>query len=132
MNAMNPDLIVCQEFYDSGHPGAGRDSFLTNVLNVNQPGQWGGQYLDVGSGEGMGVFWKRAVVETTFNYSGIATGGPRTVFLFGVRIKGYPNSTFFRIYAMHLKAGNTAPDSSDLSASGTTSPSSKIIFCPRP
>jgi endonuclease/exonuclease/phosphatase family metal-dependent hydrolase len=110
MAAMNPDLIVCQELYDNGNFGAGRDSFLTNVLNVIQPGQWSGTYIDVGSGEGMGLFWKSAVV-TPFNIQAVADGGPRSVLLAGIRVVGYPNGTFFRLYGMHLKAGNTAADS---------------------
>ncbi len=108
--ALDPDLLVCQEL-DSG---AGKDSFLVNVLGVVEPGQWSGQWIDVNSGEGMAVFWKPAKV-TAFNFTGVTTSGPRLVALFGLRIVGYPTSVFFRIYSMHFKAGNPTTSPSDSS-----------------
>ena len=102
MAALDPDIIFCQEL----NTNAGKDSFLVNVLGVIQPGQWTGQWIDVNSGEGMGVFWKTAKA-TIFNIGAITDpNGPRKVMLCGIRIPGYPNATFFRAYSMHLKAGD--------------------------
>jgi len=107
MAAMNPDVIVCQEMDDTGFPNAARDSFLLNVLNVIQPGEWAANWIAVGSGEGMGVFWKTAKV-SAFNVGAVGSVGvgPRLKMLFGLRVAGYPNSLFLRVYSMHLKAGD--------------------------
>ena len=78
-----------------------------------QPGQWAGQWINVRTGEGMGVFWKTAKA-TVFNLSVIGiVNGPRDVLLCGVRVPGYPNSAFFRAYSMHLKAGDGTFNAAD-------------------
>lgn len=96
-----PDVLITQEMNSS----AAKDSFLTNVLNVVEPGQWTAQWITV-SGEGMGVFWKPALCAVS-NLGAFATYGPRDVLMCLVKPVGYrTNPGWFRLYSMHLKAGN--------------------------
>ena len=111
MAALDVDVLVCQEMNSQ----AGADSFLTNVLGVVSPGQWSGQWKDVSGGsggEGMGVFWKPAKV-TPFAISAVNTGGVRWIMQLGVRIVGYGTGTLFKVFSVHLKAGNPAFTPSD-------------------
>ncbi len=89
-----------------------RDSFLTNVLNVVQPGQWSAtSWVDVGTGEGMALFYKTGKF-SFFNVGSVAAG-TRNAYVAGVRVAGYPNSVYFRIYSMHLKAGDPSTTPAD-------------------
>ncbi len=107
MGALDPDVIILQEL-----KAGGRDSFLVNILNVVQPGQWSaGTYINTAESC---VFYKPARVNLTFAGGGIATGGPRAVL--GVRIKfpGYVSrEAEFRFYSVHFKAGTPDPLTSD-------------------
>lgn len=99
--AMDPDILIAQEI----NSAAGKDSFLTNVLNVVQPGQWVGSWLLLGT-EGGAYFWKPAKVGIV-NITSIATGGPRPVMVGLVKPVGYvKNDAWFRLYSIHLKAGS--------------------------
>ena len=103
MAAINADVLITQEI----NSAAGRDSFLNNVLNVVEPGQWSGTWLSVGAGEGMAFFWKPAKVSLG-SFGSIATGGPRTVMLALATPVGYSSPTAtFRLYSFHLKAGQS-------------------------
>jgi hypothetical protein len=102
MNALDPDVLFCQEI-DSA---AGKDSMLNNVLNVVRPGEYVGDWRDVGSGEGMAVFWKPAKVSITNIVVLAINSGPRDVMWGLVRPNGYGTSSGFRVYSMHFKAGN--------------------------
>lgn len=101
---LNPDLLICQEMNEL----AAKDSFLTNVLNVTQPGEWTGTWLQLQSSptvEGGAIFWKPAKVAVS-NITSVATGGPRQVLVGLVKPVGYlTNPGWFRIYSVHLKAG---------------------------
>lgn len=106
--APNIDILATQEL---DHP-AGRDSFLINVLNAVQPGQWAASnWLDVGTGEGMAIFYRPDKV-TLFNVTSVSAG-TRNAMLCGVRLVGYPSSVFFRLYSMHLKAGDPTTTPAD-------------------
>ena len=106
MAAMNPDILIAQELNSTG----AKDSFLVNVLGNSQPGEWTGQWLALGT-EGGAIFWKPAKVSVT-NITSIATGGPRPVLVGLVKPVGYvKNDAWFRLYSVHLKAGNTSADS---------------------
>lgn len=104
---LEPDVIVTQEMNNA----AARDSFLLDVLGVVEPGEWTGTYVDV-TGEGMGIFWKPAAVAIS-NISAFATAtGPRKVLQCLVKPVGYLNSAgWFRLYSVHLKAGEGGTDS---------------------
>jgi hypothetical protein len=95
-----PDILISQET----NSAAVKDSFLTNVLNVVEPGQWTAQWIDV-TGEGMGIYWKPAQCAVT-GIGAFATSGPRDVLTCVVKPVGYKTKPgWFRLYSMHLKAG---------------------------
>jgi hypothetical protein len=95
-----PDILITQEMNSL----AASDSFLTNVLNVVEPGQWTAQWISV-TGEGMGVFWKPAQCAIS-SFGAFATSGPRDVLMCLVKPVGYrTNPGWFRLYSVHLKAG---------------------------
>jgi hypothetical protein len=102
MAALDPDVIVLQEL-----KAGGKDSFLVNVLNLVQPGQWAaGTYINTAESC---VFYKPSAVTLTFAGSAVVTFGPRDVL--GVRIKfpGYlSREAEIRLYSVHFKAGNPA------------------------
>jgi endonuclease/exonuclease/phosphatase family metal-dependent hydrolase len=100
---LEPDILVTQEMNNA----AARDSFLLNVLGVVEPGEWTSAYLDV-TGEGMGLFWKPAVVSVSNIAAFATTTGPRKVLQSLVKPVGYVNKAgWFRLYSFHLKAGDT-------------------------
>lgn len=100
MASMNPDIVIAQEL----NSAAGKDSFLVNVLNVVQPGEWTGTWLALGT-EGGAIFWKPAKVNVQ-NVTSVATGGPRPALVGLVKPVGYlKNPGWFRLYSIHFKAG---------------------------
>ncbi len=100
--AMDPDVIMLQELKST----AGRDSFLTNVLNVVQPGQWAATSF-LTSCESA-VFYKPAKVTLTLSAVAIATAGPRDVLGARIRLTGYlSKQAELRLYSVHFKAGET-------------------------
>ena len=107
MSNIGADVLIAQELLSQ----AGRDSFLTNVLNVVEPGEWtatGFFSLQPTPIEGGAIFWKPAKVAVTFA-SLFATAGPRDVLFARVTPVGYVNlKGTFRIYSLHLKAGGPA------------------------
>jgi len=107
MGALDPDVIVLQEL-----KAGGRDSFLVNVLDLDQPGQWAaGTYILTAESC---VFYKPSRVSLTFAGSAIATAGPRDVL--GVRIKfpGYVSrEAELFLYSVHFKAGTADPGTTD-------------------
>ncbi len=106
MAALDPDVLVTQEMNSQ----AAADSFKFNVLGNLTTGPWAGTWISVGSNEGIGIFYKTAKV-TVSNISAPVTGGPRSAFSSLVKPVGYAkNGAWFRLYAVHFKAGNTAPD----------------------
>ena len=108
MANIGADVLIVQEL----NSDAGRDSFLTNVLNVVEPGQWAASAFfalqSTPGVEGGAVFYKPAKVGISFT-SQFATSGPRDVLLTRVTPVGYTNiNGTFRVYSMHLKAGGPA------------------------
>jgi len=109
MAAMDPDVLIVQELFT---PSAA-DSFLNNVLNVVQPGQWVRGPFIVSSPKQTqsAAFWKPSKVNVT-NTVSIDVGGPRLVLICVVKPNGYlTNPGWFRLYSLHFKAGNTTADS---------------------
>ncbi len=119
LSALDPDILLVQEmdFVE------GRDSLLNNVLNVIQPGQWSGSWVQVGQGtgsaanQGAGVFWKPAKVAiSNIGATNTPTSGtwPRSEMLGLVKPVGYvKNGAWFRFYNVHFKAGTASPSTTD-------------------
>ena len=104
--ALDPDVIALQELKSR----AGRDSFLTNVLNVAQPGQWSATSFF--SACESAIFYKPAKVTLTFSGVGIPTAGPRDVLTVRIRVAGYLSKLAeIRLYSFHFKAGTETADS---------------------
>jgi len=108
MQGLSPDILIVQELNSS----AGADSFLTNVLNAVEPGQWARMpFLTLQAApvvEGGCLFYKPSKVSVPI-YTQVATAGPRDVLLARILPNGYTNiSATFRIYSVHFKA--SAPD----------------------
>lgn len=103
--AINADLIIAQEL----NSAAGRDSFLTNVLNVAQPGEWAAtSWISLSFDEGGAVFYKPAKLTVT-GLSQLATSGPRDVLQCLVKPVGYTaTAAGTRVYSVHFKAGGPA------------------------
>jgi hypothetical protein len=111
---LNPDVMVCQEINDA----ASKDSMLLNVLNVIQPGQWAGSWIELGSDDGA-IFWKPAKVNVT-NLTTVPVGSTRAVLLAVVKPLGYEsNASWLRMYSLHFKA-NSVPFSPADSATRRT------------
>ncbi len=106
MAGLDPDVLIVQELITQ----AARDSFLDNVLNVVQPGQWQASTFILSTQSA--VYWKPAKV-AVLNVGSFADGGPRDVLQCLVKPVGYlTNPGWFRLYSIHLKAGGPAtPDS---------------------
>lgn len=116
VDSLHADIIVAQELNSQ----AGSDSFLTNVLNVVEPGEWTGQWRFLGGpAEGGSIFWKPAVVSVA-NVSAVAnTGGPRDFLVGLVTPVGYVSSAAkFFVYSLHLKAGSSGSDLTTRNAEG--------------
>ena len=112
MAGLGPDVLIVQEM----DMAAARDSFLNNVLDVVQPGQWtASPWVNVNSGEGMVVFWKPAVASVSDVSGAWVSGGTRYILQCLVKPVGYlTNPGWFRLYSIHLKAGG--PGTADSTA----------------
>lgn len=111
MAGINADLVILQEL----NTAAARDSFVNNVLNLNEPGQWSGSVVEVQSGsfpEFYAVCWKPTRVAVS-NVGVISPPSGRKVLQCLVKPVGYlTNPGWFRLYSVHLKAGGpSGPDS---------------------
>jgi len=117
MAAMDPDVIIVQELITAG----AADSFLTNVLNVVQPGQWTRSPWIVSTKPDQSVaYWKPAKVNVTNAIAVSNTAGPRDFLLCIVKPNGYRlNPGWFRLYSIHLKAGNTPTDANTRASEGS-------------
>jgi hypothetical protein len=99
--ALDPDVIAVQELLSS----AGRDSFLNNVLNVVQPGQWSASGYCTTCYSA--VFYKPAKVTLTSAVP-VPTAGPRDVLRVRLRAAGYlSNLAEILLYSFHFKAGTS-------------------------
>jgi hypothetical protein len=104
MPLLDPDVLITQEMTSQ----AGADSFLANVLNVYEPGQWTGTWRNVGSGSGTGYFWKPALVSIDGVASLFNSPGPRSFGVGRVTPVGYSAaSAKFLLYSVHFKAGTS-------------------------
>ena len=98
---LGADVVVTQEMQSQ----AGVDSFLTNVLNVNEPGQWAASPFVNGNDTDNELFYKPSRVTLV----GMWTFYPnppttlRLVNVYRLQLVDQP-ATEFRIYSQHLKA----------------------------
>ena len=105
---LNPDVMICQEINDP----TSKDSMLANVLNVVQPGQWTGAWIELGSDDGA-IFWKPAKVNVT-NLTTVPVGSTRSVLTAVVKPLGYEsNASWLRMYSLHFKANGVPFSPSD-------------------
>ena len=105
MRSLDTDIIMVQELKTA----AGADSFLLNVLRVANPTRhWAnaGFLLDTESA----IFYDSLKIAIS-NVTSINTTGPRNVYQLVARPLGYTASAArLRLYSVHFKANNTAPD----------------------
>ena len=109
MAALPTDVLIVQEL----HSAAGADSFLYNVLRVAQPTRpWlRSDYLDATESV---IYYDSLSVASVSNLGAISDGGPRQVLLALIKPRGDLSSPgWFRIYSMHLKAGDGSVTASD-------------------
>jgi hypothetical protein len=108
MPLLDPDVLITQEMTTQ----VGADSFLINVLNVYEPGEWTGTWRSVGSGSGTGYFWKPALVSLDGVAAIANTAGPRSFGIGRVTPLGFvSNNAKFLLYSVHLKATSGPTDS---------------------
>ncbi len=105
---LKPDILITQELQS----GYAVDSLLNNVLNVVDPGQWTGTWINPAE---CGVFWKPAVVNVTdvTSFADSAIAG-RQILWCWVHPVGYTDKmATFRLYSIHFKAGDAVPGTQD-------------------
>ena len=102
---LGADVVACQEFQSQ----AGVDSFLNNVLNVIEPGQWAAPPFVNGNDTDNALFYKPSKVQ----YLGMWTFYPnpanllRLVNCYRLKPVDYSAATAeIRIYSQHLKASS--------------------------
>ena len=101
--ALSPDIVAVEETITQ----AGVDSFLTNVLNVVEPGQWAAAPWVNGNDTDNALFYKPATVQFlgTWSFYPNALSHLRLVNCYRVKPVGYSDaSAELRIYSQHLKA----------------------------
>ncbi len=106
-----PDILVCEEVQTQ----AGVDQFRNDVLNVYQPGLYTSIAFHDGPDTDNMLFYKSEKV--TFISASYISTALRDIAEYIVRPK-WSNETL-RIYAVHLKASNTAPDTTARAAECT-------------
>jgi hypothetical protein len=100
---LNADIVVCQEFTSQ----AGVDSFRTNVLNVNEPGQWASAPFFNGNDTDNALFYKPAKVQVLGAWAFYPNPADllRYVTVWRLKPVGYGSGAAeFRVYSQHLKA----------------------------
>ncbi len=119
---LGADVVACQEFRSQ----AGVDSFLTNVLNVNEPGQWAAAPFVNGNDTDNALFYKPSRVQFLDGWSWYppepagVTPNLRLVNCYRLKPVGYSDaSTELRIYSQHLKASTGSANESQRLAEAT-------------
>ncbi len=109
MAALDTDVLMVQELKTA----AGADSFL-HVLKATWPAKvWkGGAGTFIATTES--ALYYDSLLVTHSNLVALATGGPRLALVAVIRPHGYKaTASQFRVYSLHLKAGNGAITPSD-------------------
>ena len=100
---LGADVVVSQELRSQ----AGVDSFRTNVLNVNEPGQWASAPFVLGNDTNNALFYKPATVQFLGEWSFYPNPANhlRLVNCYRLKPVGYSAAEAeLRIYSQHLKA----------------------------
>src|SRR6185436_753672 len=100
---LNADIVVTQEFTSQ----AGVDSFVTNVLNAVEPGQWLAAPWFNGNDTDNALFYKPSKVQVlgAWGFYPDPTTNLRLVTVWRLKPVGYSSDQAeFRIYGQHLKA----------------------------
>lgn len=108
MGPLGADIVIVQEI----NSAAGVDSFRTNVLNVIEPGMWSSYPYTSGPDSNNGCFYKTSKVTPLGSWFWLPPDNLRQVNVYRFRPVGYTSIPEFRIYSLHLKAGNTSTDES--------------------
>jgi flagellar hook capping protein FlgD len=109
MAALPTDVMIVQEL----HSDAGADSFMMNVLQVSQPTRVWRKGGFISAAESA-VFYDETTVASVSNVASFSDGGPRQVLVCLVKPRGYlTNPGWFRLYSIHLKAGDGSITPSD-------------------
>jgi hypothetical protein len=106
MGPLGADIVIVQELGSA----AGVDSFRTNVLNVIEPGMWSSYPYTGGPDSNNGCFYKTSKVTPLGSWFWLPPDNLRHVNVYRFRPVGYTAIPEFRIYSLHLKAGNTSMD----------------------
>jgi len=99
LRLMNPDVLAVQEMLSQ----AGVNSFLNNVLEIIEPGQWSAVPFHDGPDTDNSLFYRTARVEFVSSYH-ISTS-LRDISEYVMRLPAPDTTVILRIYSAHLKAG---------------------------
>ena len=105
MAPLGADIVVVQEVNNS----TGVAQFRDNVLNVIEPGQWASAPYSNGPDSNNELFYRTSKVELLGSWFWLPPDNLRHVNVYRLRPVGYTNVEF-RIYSLHLKAGDTSGD----------------------
>ncbi len=106
LSPLGADVVVVQEIQSQ----AGVDSFLNNVLNVLEPGQWASAPFINGPDSDNELFYKPSKVTLLGSWAWLPPDNLRNVNVYRLKPVGYNAIPEFRIYSLHLKAGDTGTD----------------------
>lgn len=99
LSAIAPDVIIAQEIQD---PSAATE-FLTDVLNVIEPGAWALAPFTDGNDTNNACYYRTTVLDYLSNVRLFTS--PREIDGFEFLLDGYVGSgATFRVYSLHLKA----------------------------
>jgi len=102
---LSPDIVACQEVRSQ----AGVDTFVSNVLNVIEPGQWAAAPFTLGNDTNNALFYKPAkfTLLGTWAFYPNPANPLRLVNVYRLRPVGYlSGAAEIRIYSQHLKASS--------------------------
>jgi hypothetical protein len=115
---LSPDIISVQEMTSQ----AGVDTFLTNVLDAIEPGQWAATPFFNGNDTDNALFYKPAKVQFLGNWPFYPNPANLLRYVVCYRLKpvGYSDaSTELRIYSQHLKASTGTTNVNQRAAEAT-------------
>lgn len=107
LGALSTDILVTEEMLSQ----TGADTMLAMLKAAQPTGHvWKESYIQTTQ---CAVYWDSLAVLVT-NLTSFTDGGPRPVLVCLIKPTGYlTNAGWFRLYGMHLKAGQNAPGSTD-------------------
>lgn len=118
LSPLGPDVLVAQEVQSQ----AGVDSFLTNVLNVIEPGQWSAAPFTNGNDTDNALFYKPSRVQFLGSWAFYPNPANLLRYVNCYRLKpaGYSSAAAeLRIYSQHLKASTGSTNVNQRAAEAT-------------